>query len=300
VNNEVSKVLFIINKHAGSGYQAAVEGRIIEACSVYNLECVIEYTQARGHATTLAKEGSHSNELKYIVAVGGDGTVNEVAQGLLHTETVMGIIPNGSGNGLARHLQIPMSIPAALTALFESQPINMDTFLLNEKLSLNVSGIGFDGHIANLFGKEKKRGLQGYARHTINEFFSFKEFEAEITTPLQTVIRKAFVIAIANSSQYGNNARIAPAASVCDNLLHINILKKVPPYRLDFMYAFFAGKVDQSSFCEWIETPDLTIKLNQPMAYHVDGEPLGHASEFRIQLIPGSLKMLVHPRSKRP
>jgi YegS/Rv2252/BmrU family lipid kinase len=297
VKNEVSKVLFIINKHAGKGYQSALEGAIIDVCGKNNIECSIEYTKARGHATHLAQEGNHFDQ---VVAVGGDGTVNEVAQGLLYSATPMGILPNGSGNGLARHLKIPINIPKALDYLMQSKVIAMDTFTLNGKLSLNVSGIGFDGHIANIFGNEKKRGLQGYAKHTLTEFLTFKEFEAQLTTDKECVTKKAFVIAIANSSQYGNNARIAPAASVCDELLHISILKKIPPYRMDFIYSFFNGTIDTTSFCEILESKNISIKLNHAMAYHVDGEPCGTADEFVIKLQPASLKMLVHPTTTRP
>ncbi|HEY0652976.1 MAG TPA: diacylglycerol kinase family protein [Chryseosolibacter sp.] len=297
MNNEVSKVLFIINKHAGKGYQAALEGAIIDCCGKNNIECTIEYTKARGHATELASESALFDQ---VIAVGGDGTVNEVAQGLLNSSTPMGILPNGSGNGLARHLKIPINIAKALDYLMQSKPIAMDTFTLNGKLSLNVSGIGFDGHIANAFAKEKKRGLQGYAKHTLNEFFAFKEFEAKMVTAKESLTKKAFVIAIANSSQYGNNARIAPAASVCDELLHISILKKIPPYRIDFIYSFFNGTIDTTSFCEVLESKDVTITLDHDMAYHVDGEPCGTAREFTIRLKPASLKILVHPSTTRP
>ena len=297
VNSEVNKVLFIINKYAGTGYQPLLEGSIIDTCARHGIECTIEYTKGRGHATELARA---SAEFDQVVAVGGDGTVNEVAQGLLNTSVPMGILPNGSGNGLARHLKIPINIPRAMEYLMASKEIAMDTFTLNGKLSLNVSGIGFDGHIANLFGKEKKRGLQGYAKHTLNEFFAFKEFQAHMTTSSQVVTKTAFVIAIANSSQYGNNARIAPAASVCDEILHISILKKIPPYRMDFIYSFFNGTIDTSSFCEILETRDLHIRLDQEMSYHVDGEPCGTAKDFEIKLMPGSLKMLVHPSTTRP
>lgn len=300
MKNEVNKVLFIVNKYSGTGYQPAVEGRIIEACEQQDIECSIEFTQGRGHATALASQAAAAGEFRYVVAVGGDGTVNEVAQGLLGTSTAMGILPKGSGNGLARHLRIPMKLSEALKTLFSSQPIAMDTFLLNGKLSLNVSGIGFDGHIANLFGKEKKRGLQGYAKHALNEFIQFREFEVEIDTARQSLSRKAFVVAIANSSQYGNNARIAPAASVCDQLLHISILKKVPAYRLDFVYAFFAGKIDRTAYCEIVETDKLTIRLNAPVAYHIDGEPCGVNDRFDIELQPRSLRMLVPRHTLTP
>jgi diacylglycerol kinase (ATP) len=297
VKNEVNKVLFIVNKFSGSGFQAGVDGRIIETCEKNNVECTLEYTKSRGHATELAQMAVHENSFDLVVAVGGDGTVNEVASGLLRSEIPMGILPKGSGNGLARHLGIPLKISDSIDTLFKSQLIAMDTFRLNGKLSLNVSGIGFDGHVANLFGEHKTRGLQGYAKLTLNEFMSFKEFEAEVITNGKSEKRKTFIIAIANSSQYGNNARIAPAASVCDELLHVCFLKKVPPYRVDFLYSFFAGKIDESSYCEILETKEMLIRVNTPVAFHVDGEPSGVNTEFKIEIQPASLKMMVPQKS---
>lgn len=300
MKNEVNKVLFIVNKHAGTGYLPEVEGKIIEACEQRDIECTIAFTQSRGHATELAKSAVTENIFQQVIAVGGDGTVNEVANGLLHSSIPMGIIPKGSGNGLARHLKIPISVPLSLKSLFTSQLIAMDTFRLNGKLSLNVSGIGFDGHIANLFAKDKKRGLQGYTKLALNEFLQFKEFEARIETEEKTFTRKAFVIAVANSSQYGNNARIAPSASVCDQLLHINILKKVPPYRLDFIYSFFNGNINSSPYCEVFETKKMTIAVDKTMSFHIDGEPCGSSNLFTIELIPASLKMLCPVSSINP
>ncbi len=291
MNSEVKKVLFIVNKYSGTGYQPSVEGKILDACEKNNVEASIEFTQAPGHATTLARQAI-AGGFKKVIAVGGDGTINEVAQGLLHSQVPMGIIPRGSGNGLARHLGIPMKITQALPCLFTSQVIAMDTFRMNGKLSLNVSGIGFDGHIANLFGTDKKRGFQGYMKLTLNEFIQFPEFNAQISIGESVVKKRAFVIAIANSSQYGNNAKIAPAASVCDELLHISILKKIPFYRLDFIYSFFSGTINQSAYCEILEARDLVIQLNSHVPYHIDGEPCGKADRFVIEMIPASLQML--------
>lgn len=141
MNNEVKKVLFIINKFSGSGYSAALEDSIRRACSSRQVVGVLEFTEGASHATTLAAQafegGFHS-----VVAVGGDGTVNEVAHGLLHGPVPMGILPKGSGNGLARHLGIPLQAEAALQCLFTGKVMAMDTFRINGKLSLNVSGIG--------------------------------------------------------------------------------------------------------------------------------------------------------------
>lgn len=168
----------------------------------------------------------------------------------------------------------------------------MDTFRINGELSLNVSGIGFDGLIANLFGTDMRRGLQGYGRLVLNEFRRFPEFEARIRTPDADLTKKAFVVAIANSSQYGNNARIAPAASVCDGVLNISMLKKIPPYRLDLIYQFFSGTIDQSAYCEVLPVREATIELSAPMYFHIDGEACGKAKRFAIELSPGSLKVI--------
>lgn len=295
--NEFKKVLFIVNKFSGAGFREALEGAIIDHCKAQTIEATIEFTKARGHATELAIGAKQSGDFDLVVAVGGDGTVNEVATGLLHSNIPMGILPKGSGNGLARHLGIPMKISSAIGALFDSQRIAMDCFTVNGQLSLNVSGIGFDGHVANIFGHGKKRGLRGYTKVTLSEFVRFREFEAEIISGNDTVKRKAFVIAIANSSQYGNNARIAPAASVTDGILHVCLLKKVPAYRLDFVYNFFAGKINESSFSEFIETKHMIIKLDEPVAFHIDGEPSGVGKVFDISILPQSLQMMAPKKS---
>ena len=292
VANGQRKILFVINRHAGIGYQGELEKKIHETCEKHHAACSIEFTQHRGHGIELARDAS-SNGFNQVVAVGGDGTSNEVAQGLIHTDVSMGIIPRGSGNGLARHLGIPLKPFDAITSLFESTSLPIDAFTLNGKLSLNVSGIGFDGHVTNLFGIKSTRGLFGYVTLTIQEFLKFREFEITIREGGKSTIHNAFIIAIANSSQYGNNARIAPAASVRDGLLHINIVKKVPFYRLDFVYSFFNGDIQKSSFCDILETASVELKTKTPVAYHVDGEACGLTDTFVIELLPGALNMLV-------
>lgn len=273
-------------------YHSAIENRILETCLKNNAVGSIEYTQRRGHAILLAR-GASQNGFDYAIAVGGDGTINEVAQGLLDSETPMGILPRGSGNGLARHLGIPVNLNEAIDNLFSSRIIRMDTMFINHKLSLNVSGIGFDGHIANLFADNKIRGLFGYLRLTLKEFFNFQEFEADITIDGKPSIQKAFIIAFANSSQYGNNIKIAPLASVCDGLLDISIMKKVPLYNLRFIYAFLSGKLRKSGRCEMLAAKEVRIKTLKPVAYHIDGEPCGQNDTFFIQLKPASLSVLV-------
>ncbi len=292
MNSENSKVFFIINKYSGTGFNPDLEGLVLNHCKEHEVECGLAYTEGQGHATTLARQAV-ADGFGRVVAVGGDGTVNEVAQALIHTDAAMGILPKGSGNGLARHLGIPVQFESALRGFFTNKALAIDAFRLNGKLSLNVSGIGFDGYVAERFGEDARRGLQGYARLVLNEFPKFTEFEATITTGQGSVKKTALIIAIANSSQYGNNVRIAPGASVHDQLLDISILRKFPAYRVDFLYAFLAGTIDRSEYCETFQVRSATITLTHAMPYHVDGEPLGKADRFEVELIPASLTMLV-------
>jgi YegS/Rv2252/BmrU family lipid kinase len=261
-------------------------------CKKNHSLCTIAYTQRRGHAISLASEATR-NGVDYVVAVGGDGTINEVARGLLDSQTPMGILPRGSGNGLARHLGIPVSPTEAIDHLFDHKVIRMDTMLINDKLSLNVSGIGFDGHVANLFANRRIRGLIGYVRLSVREYLNFQEFDAEVSVDGKSSSKKAFIIAIANSSQYGNNIKIAPSASVQDGLLHLCIMKKVPLYRLDFIFSFLRGSIDDSDLSEIAKGKEVKIKTSQPVPYHIDGEPSGLNDAFVIQLKPASLSVLV-------
>jgi diacylglycerol kinase (ATP) len=245
------KVMFVVNGTAGSGNHAGIDRLISRLAAQYDVECSIVQTQAPGHATQLAQTARETGHAA-VVAVGGDGTVNEVAQALVDTPVTMGIVPRGSGNGLARHLGISLNSPQAVDQIFSGKELAIDTFTVNDRLSVNVSGIGFDGHIADLFGGKGKRGFVGYIRLAITEFNKFMPFNCSIEVDNQKLSREAFIVAIANSSQYGNNARIAPMASVMDGRLHMNIVKKVPPYRLDFLYDCFWARSTALRFARYL------------------------------------------------
>jgi YegS/Rv2252/BmrU family lipid kinase len=275
-----------------------VEGRIIERCKELHIESSIEFTQSRGHATELAQQAVRE-KIDFVFAVGGDGTVNEVAQGLLGSSTAMGILPKGSGNGLARHLGLPMSFRHSLDILADHKELMIDTMMVNGKLSVNVSGIGFDGHVAGLFANKAKRGLTGYARLVLKEFLKFKPFEASIEMNGKKFTSKSFIIALANSSQFGNNARVAPQASVCDELIDVCFIKKVPlTEAAAFAGKMFTGKLNKSRFVEMLQSNKLLIHLDQPMAYHIDGEAMAASTRFSVEIQPASLKMLVPSHKK--
>ncbi|HTF19485.1 MAG TPA: YegS/Rv2252/BmrU family lipid kinase [Chryseolinea sp.] len=289
----LGQVLFIINKTAGSGNHAGIEGLIAVLASRHRVAASMSYTKSPGHATVMARTAV-ADGWSAVVAVGGDGTVNEVAQALVDTQVSMGIVAIGSGNGLARHLGISLKPSEAMDQVFRSATQAIDTFTVNGRLSVNVSGIGFDGHIANLFGNKGSRGFLGYIKLAVSEFQKFRSFSFTIEIDGREIGRDAFILAVANSSQYGNNARIAPRASVMDGRLHMNIVKRVPPYRLDFLYGLFQGGLHQSSFCEIIElqtSARITIATNIP--FHIDGEAAGKAKVFDIRIKPASLNVLI-------
>lgn len=298
--SESKKVFFIINRFSGTGYRESLEGRMIDACAALKYGCTIEHTQARGHATELAQRAV-AEKFDMAFAVGGDGTVNEVAQGLIGSNVAMGILPKGSGNGLARHLGVPMNFGGALKLMSSSQLINMDTMSVNGKLSVNVSGIGFDGHVAGMFGKDGKRGLAGYTKLVLKEFVSYKEQKAKVTvdgTPYDT---SSFIIALANSSQFGNNARVAPLASVCDELIDVCFIRKIPfSHVIGFATKMFTGMLDKSSLVQIRKGKHITIDFDHPVAFHIDGEPQDPTTQFNVRIDPGRLKMLVPATRKNP
>lgn len=289
-----AKILFIINKFSGTGYQPQSEGKILDICERHDVECTIEFTNGKGHATELARNAVGSG-FDRVIAVGGDGTVNEVARGLLHTGMPLGILPKGSGNGLARHLGIPVSIPAATESIFKSTVVSMDTFKINDHLSVNVAGLGFDGLIANMFDTNGQRGLSGYVKLTLKEFINFRDFQAKVSVNGMVMERDSFIIAVANSSQYGNNARIAPRASVKDSMLQVSFIRKVPYHRIpSFAYAFFAGTIEKHKrYYESFSADNLSIDTPVPTPFHVDGEACGASDHFSVQVNPRSLNILV-------
>jgi YegS/Rv2252/BmrU family lipid kinase len=289
-----NKILFIINKFSGGGYRPELEGRIIDTCLLLNKECSIEFTQGRGHAIELAKSAVIENNFSTVFAVGGDGTVNEVAQGLVGSQVIMGILPKGSGNGLARHLGIPVNFKKALGLIGSSNSFAMDTLSVNGKLSVNISGVGFDGHVAGMFGKNGKRGLIGYTKLVLKEFLSYKEFSFSVIIDGQEQQRKSFIIALANSSQFGNNARVAPHASVCDEWMDVSFIKKVPiAQAAGFGQKMFTGNLNKSAFVDIIKAQKVELKFSHPMPYHIDGEPHEPEEKFEISIQPGTLRMLI-------
>lgn len=284
------KTLVIINPISGTNRKDAVEKQLGKLLPFTNFEHKIAFTDAAGHATELAREASSQN-YDAVLAVGGDGTVHETAEGLINSRTALGIIPSGSGNGLSRHLQIPNNVAAAVGALSESEIMPIDVCLANGKPFFNVAGIGYDATVAREFAEKPTRGLFTYVQTVMEEWFAFEPQTYTLTTPEGQMQREALMVTVANGSQFGNNAYIAPKALLDDGLMDICILQKFPHAAIPAMaYQLFSKGISQSRYSECLRTSDLRISQQGEMA-HLDGEPVKLGKDIHFKVLPRALNI---------
>jgi YegS/Rv2252/BmrU family lipid kinase len=286
------RIRFIVNPFSGLGKQKTFKALAAQELdkSIWSWEVV--FTKYPGHATILSTEAVGHFDI--VVAVGGDGTINEVGSGIIGTDVIMGIIPAGSGNGLARHLNIPLKVNRALQMFnqYNVQPI--DAIRFHNKYSLNVSGVGFDGHISHLFAHAKQRGPLGYLRLITTEFSKYKSKNYRLVIDGVPYEREAFLISFANSSQYGNNVHIAPGAKIDDGWIDVCIIRDFPKLEAPaLLLSLFDRTIDQSKYDEIILGRHITIESDEPLMPHVDGEPLEHNGSLNIEMIPLAIKMMV-------
>src|ERR1051325_8729292 len=213
-------ILFIVNPISGVGRQKVIEKLIDRYLDKKKYEPSIAYTRARAHAIALASEAAQ-NDFDVVVAVGGDGSVNETGKGLVGTNTGMAILPTGSGNGLARHLGIPMKLEKAMQVINEGRIMSIDTVKMNNERFFGMAGIGFDAHIGWEFARFGKRGFSSYVKFFLREFPGYRAQKYELTLDGKKIEREALLISFANGSQYGNNAAIAPNADIGDGLMDV-------------------------------------------------------------------------------
>jgi len=291
-----SNIAFIINPYSGIGKKEDLPDLIRRGLDVRFSEPLIVFTEYRGHGTLLAKEFMEKG-FQIVVAVGGDGTVNEVAQSLVHTNTSLGIIPIGSGNGLARHLGIPMVTRKAIEQLNHSEPIFMDYGLVNGKPFFCTCGTGFDAYVSTEFAKSKKRGIMSYIEKIITGYFSYKSQNYHLIGNGIDLTAKAFVLTFANASQWGNNAYIAPQASVQDGELDISIMSNFPIIAIPTLaLQLFAKTIDKDLFMTTLRAEEITLLREESGPFHYDGEPYEEGKEIHLKTIADGLKVLVKKR----
>ncbi|AKD05739.1 diacylglycerol kinase [Pontibacter korlensis] len=288
-----TKIRFIINPTSGPKSRIDVPARIQELLDHARYSYDIVYTTHAGHAPELSHEAANAG-VEVVVAVGGDGTVNEVARGLLNTEAALAILPRGSGNGLARHLEIPMGIEGALRILNQGHITTIDSGEINGHPFFTTAGIGFDAYISSVFAGNKKRGLQTYVELVMKEVRSFKHLPVKASINGNDLDTDCFVMAFANAAQYGNNAYIAPEADIQDGLLDVCLVRRLDLVKaLNLSYCMLTKQLANADSAEYFKTEYVTVKTEEPMLYHADGDFMGKAQEFEVKMLPLSLKVLV-------
>jgi len=255
----------------------------------------IQFTQAPKHAFTLAKEAKEKG-IEIVAVVGGDGTVNEVASALLHSNVQLGILPGGSGNGFAMHLGMGRNIPKAIALLNNSKPLLIDTCELNGRPYFNVAGTGFDSLVAHRLENQKLRGFLGYFKASVSEGWKYKNKVYQVCIDDKTCTEaKFFSINVANASMFGYNFKIAPKAKLQDGLLDLVMIKDASKIRYIInLYRFITGSLGDSPFVEIINCKSVKISVEKPAYIHLDGEgERTEKEELHFKLIPSSLEVLV-------
>lgn len=291
----MKRALAIINPKSGTGSKDNIPAMLSEAFSGSDIDLFLTYTKRPGHAYELAKEAAEAGYDR-VIAVGGDGTVNEVARGLLNSHTALAIIPKGSGNGLARALDIPMGSNRAVEIAVSDEIDSIDCCLANGYPFFCTCGMGFDAEVSAAFAEAPFRGLLSYAKTAVEHYISYKPSIYTIELEGQEPIRsEAFVVAAANASQYGNNAHIAPRASLTDGKVDIVILRPFKVYELaQITFQLFLKKLEDNNHQLSFQTNKAAFVRSEPGIVHLDGEPMEMPERIEIEVIPSAIKV-VHP-----
>ncbi|MBO4587250.1 MAG: diacylglycerol kinase family lipid kinase [Bacteroidales bacterium] len=286
------KMLFIVNPVSGVGKQKKIESVIKENLDQDLFDYSVRYTERIHHGTEIAREAADQG-YDCVVAVGGDGSVNDVAQGLKDSNTFMGIIPCGSGNGLARSLKIPLKPAAAIKLLNQQNEHTIDSIVINDKyISVNAAGVGFDAYIARLMKAAKTRGFAAYTNLILREYASYKNNTYRLTVDGRTLERSAWFIAIANGRQFGYNLSVAPKAQLSDGLIDISIIDKIPlDHILITAPMAFMNLLDHSQHAEMFRAKDIVIEGNVHKWVNIDGEGENLGSVLHFVNHPASVKI---------
>lgn len=287
------KLAFIINPISGGINKAGFPDLVKKEINTELYDYELFYTESTEHNKELAKD-CVAQHYDVVIAVGGDGTINNTAKYIAGTNVTFGIIPVGSGNGLARHLNLSMNQSKALQSINKLNTISMDTGYANNEFFLNVAGVGFDAHVSWMFATAPKRGFWQYAKITLAEFSKYKATKYSIQIDGEQITESAFLICVANGSQYGNNAYIAPTAIINDGVFEITILKPFSILQMPQLGArMFNKTLHQSAQVKVLSGKHIIIKRENTEVVNIDGEPIMMDAELEIKLIPANLKIIV-------
>ena len=277
-------MLFIINPISGkSRKQKIVEKLLAKGYKV-------AFTEYAGHAEQLAREATE----RVVVAVGGDGTVNEVARGLVGSDKALGIIPCGSGDGLARHLGLSHNIDKAIAAIERGECKSMDAAEVNGRLFFSVCGVGFDAVVSERFAKSGKRGLKNYIKQGLMTWKDYAPEEYIIEIDGERMVKKALFITVGNSNQWGNGAKITPLAKYNDGILDITIVDKFGALELPWLsYRLMAGSLHKSQQVHCYKGKQIKIIRKSEGPAHADGDWFLTSNTLDIKVLPSALSVIL-------
>jgi diacylglycerol kinase (ATP) len=285
------KIRFIINPISGVGDKNELPHIIETNLDHSKFEYDIAHTEYRKHGKKIAYEASLEG-IDIICAVGGDGSVHEVGTALIGTPTKLAILPCGSGNGLARHLGIPMDLSKAIECINKDESLRMDTVVVNDKPFLGIGGYGFDAVIAKKFDKSVKRGFWSYVKLVTKEFGRFRPVNVSIEINGESRELKVVLCTIANASEFGNGFVVSPTSDITDGKIELCLLK---PFGFltapGVVYRFFKRTSHLSRFVEVITFEKARIRLSDRIA-HYDGEPFDVREELNVEVVPQSLTII--------
>jgi diacylglycerol kinase (ATP) len=294
------KIIYLINPVSGTREKAVITEKIVQKTKQQNIPFEIVATNPQGDYQFLKKR-IDEEKITDVVICGGDGSVSTVAGSLLDTNARFGIVPLGSGNGLALAAKIPTTTIRALDIIFEGNASEVDGFTINDKFSCMLCGIGFDAQVAHDFAASPTRGLQTYIKISAINFFKAKPFLFHIESKEHQIETEAFFICIANGNQFGNNFTIAPQASLQDGLIDVVIVKKMNKFMLPFSIAGqitginalqnLDDHIDRRNII-YFQTSSLRIHNPELAPLHVDGDPQETSPIFEINVVPKAFRLL--------
>ena len=297
MQNQKAQIVFIVNPISGTRSKEGLEALIAQVINPQRFEWRIMHTAYAGHASVIAAQ-CVDEHVDICVAVGGDGTVNEVARSLVQSQTALGIIPCGSGNGLARHLCIPMEVKGALEIINTACIWSFDYGVINHQPFFCTCGMGFDAFVSLKFAGAGKRGPVTYVENVLKEGLKYKPETYTVEDESGTNSYKAFLITCANAAQYGNNAYIAPGASMQDGLMDVIVMEpfnmmEAPKLAMDL----FAKTLSSNSRIKTFQARRIHISRSKPGAIHYDGDPIEMGTEIDVEMRPLGLRAVVNPKA---
>jgi YegS/Rv2252/BmrU family lipid kinase len=288
------RICFILNPTSGTNRTQDVPALLARYATAAGAEFEIQPTAYAGHAEQLARQAAAAG-CRVVVAVGGDGTVNEVARGLLGTAAALGIVPRGSGNGLARHLRIPLDLPGAVRRACQPTFQRIDAGEINGRPFFCTAGLGFDAHVSKMFARAGTRGLSTYVKVALREYRRYRPVPVQVTLQGQKLFdTHCYVLAFANAAQYGNNAYIAPRANIQDGLLDVCLIDGLSwPRAVRVGLGLALGTLATSGGAVYHTTQQVQVRSATPLGFHVDGDYVEDATDFAVVLHPLALEVAV-------